>query len=67
MEEHPDKTVSTTLVMAQLHLSQGGVYQACDRLKELGDLQYKPGVVCTCIQILVSFIEVLTKSCLCQY
>ena len=46
IEEHPDKTVSTTLVMAQLHLSQGGVYQACDRLKELGDLQYKPGVVC---------------------
>ena len=37
--------MSVQLAIAQLHLSHGVVYKACDALKELGELQYKPGVV----------------------
>ena len=33
------------LIVAQLQLAQGRVYQACDALKELGDLTYCPGIV----------------------
>lgn len=42
---HPDKALTTKLVMAQLYLTQGHVYEACESLKALGDLRYKPGVV----------------------
>lgn len=42
---HPDKALTTKLVMAQLYLTQGHVYEACESLKSLGDLRYKPGVV----------------------
>ena len=37
--------MTVQLAIAQLHLSHGVVYKACDALKGLGDLQYKPGVV----------------------
>ncbi|XP_025107993.1 signal recognition particle subunit SRP72-like [Pomacea canaliculata] len=42
---HPDKQFTLQLMMAQIYLSQGSVYAACDALKALGDLQHKPGVV----------------------
>lgn len=44
-KSHPDKALTTKLVMAQLYLTQGHVYEACNSLKSLGDLRYKPGVV----------------------
>ena len=44
-KSHPEKSVTVQLAIAQLHLSHGVVYKACDALKGLGDLQYKPGVV----------------------
>ena len=31
--------------MAQLQLTAGSIYKACDALKQLGDLKYKPGLV----------------------
>ncbi|XP_048746270.2 signal recognition particle subunit SRP72-like [Ostrea edulis] len=42
---HPDKALTTKVVMAQLYLTHGHVYEACNSLKSLGDLRYKPGVV----------------------
>lgn len=44
-DSNPSQSVSIKLVMAQIHLTQGHVYNACDALKTLGKLQYKPGVV----------------------
>ena len=37
--------MSMKLTLAQLHLSQGSIYKACDVLRSLGDLSQKPGVV----------------------
>ncbi|XP_076102018.1 signal recognition particle subunit SRP72-like [Mytilus galloprovincialis] len=44
-QSHQSRSVSIKMVMAQIYLSQGHVYDACDTLKTMGDLQYKPGVV----------------------
>ncbi|KAK3095763.1 hypothetical protein FSP39_018742 [Pinctada imbricata] len=54
VEDNPEKAVSTKLVMVQLHLTQGGVYKACDCLKSLGDLQYKQGVVSALVTLYLS-------------
>jgi len=35
------------MIVAQLQLGQGRVYQACDALKALGELAYCPGIVST--------------------
>ena len=51
---HPEKSVSVQLAVAQFHLSHGTVYKACDALKGLGDLQYKPGVVSSSSSLKVS-------------
>ncbi|XP_064601701.1 signal recognition particle subunit SRP72-like [Liolophura sinensis] len=37
--------ITAKLTMAQLCLAQGSVSKACDALRSLGDLSYKPGVV----------------------
>lgn len=42
------------LIVAQLQLAQGRVYQACDALKELGDLAYCPGIVSTLVALYMS-------------
>ena len=47
--------MSVQLAIAQLHLSHCVVYKACDALKELGELQYKPGVVSIDLLICSSF------------
>ena len=57
-ETHPDKALTTKLVMSQLYLSQGHVYEACDLLKSLGDLRYKPGVVCLILPCARDFMNV---------
>ena len=44
-ERHPGQQVGLQLMKVQIFLTQGKVYAACDALKALGDLQYKPGVV----------------------
>jgi hypothetical protein len=44
-DKHKDEALNLQLVKVQIFLSQGNVYGACDALKALGDLQYKPGVV----------------------
>ncbi len=40
-----DVSVNLKLTLAQLHLAQGSVFQACDTLKTLGELSYAPGIV----------------------
>eukprot|EP00745_Piridium_sociabile_P011810 TRINITY_DN184278_c0_g1_i1.p2 TRINITY_DN184278_c0_g1~~TRINITY_DN184278_c0_g1_i1.p2 ORF type:complete len:107 (-),score=34.53 TRINITY_DN184278_c0_g1_i1:9-329(-) len=45
---HPDDHFSLQLTKVQVYLSQGKVYPACESLKALGDMQYKPGVVSGC-------------------
>ncbi len=40
-----DVSMNLKLTLAQLHLAQGSVFQACDTLKNLGDLSYAPGIV----------------------
>ena len=40
-----DCSVTLKLTLAQLYLGQGHVYQACDVLRDLDELSYKPGVV----------------------
>ncbi|XP_012935251.1 signal recognition particle subunit SRP72 [Aplysia californica] len=42
------------LILAQLQLAQGSVYQACDALKGLGDLAYCPGIVSTLATLYMS-------------
>lgn len=44
-KSQPDQAFRTQLIIAQLYLSQGSVYQACDALKALGDKAHKPGIV----------------------
>ena len=38
-------SVNLKLTLAQLYLTQGSVYQACDALRTLDDLTYSPGIV----------------------
>ena len=40
-----DVSVNLKLTLAQLYLTQGSVYQACDALRTLDDLTYSPGIV----------------------
>ena len=40
-----DVSMNLKLTLAQLHLAQGSVFQACDTLKNLGNLSYAPGIV----------------------
>lgn len=47
MKKQKGPVVSVWLTIAQLHLTTGSVYKACDALKQLGDLQYRPGMVGT--------------------
>jgi hypothetical protein len=68
-DKHKDEALNLQLVKVQIFLSQGNVYGACDALKALGDLQYKPGVVsgkttmktlsiiCLCNEDIGSFIH----------
>ncbi|XP_033757773.1 signal recognition particle subunit SRP72-like [Pecten maximus] len=51
---HPEQSVKIHLASAQIHLVHGEVYQACDDLKSLGDLQYRPGVVSALVTLYVS-------------
>ncbi|XP_045189095.2 signal recognition particle subunit SRP72-like [Mercenaria mercenaria] len=46
--------VGVWLTIAQLYLSVGSVYPACDALKQLGDLQYKPGMVSALVTLYMS-------------
>ena len=39
------KSLDMKLTVAQMHLSQGSVYKACDGLRDLGEYTYRPGVV----------------------
>ncbi|CAH1782975.1 unnamed protein product [Owenia fusiformis] len=67
-EKYPDSSLNTKLILAQLNLSQGNIYQACDVLKSLGDDTYKPGVVSTLVALYSSeenhqsALEVLQKA-----
>ena len=42
---NPDSSIRMKLTLAQLCLSHGNVYQACDVLKSMGAISNKPGVV----------------------
>lgn len=42
------------LTLAQLYLCQGSVFQACDVLKSMEDLQYTPGVVSALVTLYMS-------------
>lgn len=53
-DSHADKRFSLQLMTAQIYLSQGKVYSACDALKALGELQYKPGVVSALVTLYLS-------------
>ncbi|KAJ8317050.1 hypothetical protein KUTeg_004954 [Tegillarca granosa] len=67
-KDHPSKSLSIKLVMVQLYLNQGLVYPACDVLKSLGDVQYKPGIISALVTLYMnqedneSASEVLEKS-----
>ncbi|KAH9518925.1 Signal recognition particle core component [Bulinus truncatus] len=50
----PEMAFKTNMIIAQLYLNQGSVYQACDALKGLGDLAYKPGLVSTLAALYLS-------------
>ncbi|XP_067657986.1 signal recognition particle subunit SRP72-like [Haliotis asinina] len=54
VKSHPDQCFSIQLVIAQLYLSQGAVYQACDALKTLGDITYRPGIVSALVTLYLS-------------
>nr|KAG5711405.1 hypothetical protein BaRGS_025832 [Batillaria attramentaria] len=53
-EVNPDMWFSLQLMIAQIYLSQGKVYAACDALKSLGEFQYKPGVVSALVTLYLS-------------
>ena len=44
-KSRPEQAAQVKMIVAQLYLNQGKVYQACDALKTLGDDAYRPGVV----------------------
>ncbi|KAK0062380.1 signal recognition particle subunit SRP72 [Biomphalaria pfeifferi] len=50
----PEMSFKANMIIAQLHLNQGSVYQACDALKDLGDLAHKPGIVSTLVALYLS-------------
>ncbi|CAG5120167.1 unnamed protein product, partial [Candidula unifasciata] len=51
---HPSEAFKAQLIISQLYLNQGSVYLACDALKALGDLAYKPGIVSTLVALYLS-------------
>ncbi|KAK7102253.1 signal recognition particle subunit SRP72-like [Littorina saxatilis] len=53
-ERHQDQQISLQLMKVQIYLSQGKVYAACDALKALGDLQYRPGMVSALVTLYMS-------------
>ncbi|KAK6186337.1 hypothetical protein SNE40_008389 [Patella caerulea] len=54
VEKHPDQSFSLQLVISQLYLTQGAVYPACDTLKSLGVLRYKPGIISALVTLYIS-------------
>ncbi|GFO21232.1 signal recognition particle subunit srp72 [Plakobranchus ocellatus] len=51
---HPEQSFQVQMIIAQLYLNQGSVYQACDALKALGDDAYKPGMVSALVTLYLS-------------
>ncbi|KAL4231087.1 Signal recognition particle core component [Mactra antiquata] len=54
MQTTDSPVVSVILTIAQLHLSTGSVFKACDALKQLGSLQYRPGLVSALVTLYMS-------------
>ncbi|XP_072292448.1 signal recognition particle subunit SRP72 [Eucyclogobius newberryi] len=44
-DQHPESASGIKLTMAQLYLVQGHVTKACDVLRSIEELKYKPGIV----------------------
>uniref|UniRef100_A0A672NF67 Signal recognition particle subunit SRP72 n=1 Tax=Sinocyclocheilus grahami TaxID=75366 RepID=A0A672NF67_SINGR len=44
-DQHPESASGIKLTMAQLYLTQGHVTKACDILKSLEEIKYKPGML----------------------
>lgn len=49
--ESRDGSLSIKLALAQMFLSQGKIYPACEALKSLGAYSYKPGVVSALVSL----------------
>ncbi|XP_059161427.1 signal recognition particle subunit SRP72-like [Physella acuta] len=54
VQSHPEMASKTHLIIAQLYLNQGSVYQACEALKALGNEAYKLGIVSTLVTLYLS-------------
>ncbi|XP_041368562.1 signal recognition particle subunit SRP72-like [Gigantopelta aegis] len=54
VKAHPSSAFAIQLVICQVYLSHGSVYQACSALKSLGELSYKPGIVSALVTLYLS-------------
>ncbi|KAL8611218.1 hypothetical protein ACOMHN_013649 [Nucella lapillus] len=61
-DTHPDQQFQLQLTKVQVYLSQGKVYPACDALKALGDVQYRPGVVSALVTLYMSQEDTVAAS-----
>ncbi|RUS82662.1 hypothetical protein EGW08_009565 [Elysia chlorotica] len=53
-KSHPEHAFQVKMIIAQLYLNQGSVYQACDALKALGEDANRPGVVSALVTLYLS-------------
>ncbi|XP_074655240.1 signal recognition particle subunit SRP72-like [Tubulanus polymorphus] len=51
VDDNEDISLRTKLVLAQMYLTQGHVYKACDILKNLGSDDHRPGVVSSLVTL----------------
>ncbi|TRY93974.1 hypothetical protein DNTS_021125 [Danionella cerebrum] len=67
-DKHPESSSRIKLTMAQLYLTQGHVTKACDTLRSIKELQYKPGMVSALVSLYTheehidSAIDVFSKT-----
>ncbi|CAL1536982.1 unnamed protein product [Lymnaea stagnalis] len=54
IKTRPEKAFKAHMIIAQLYLGLGSVYQACDALKALGQESFKPGIVSTLVTLYLS-------------
>jgi signal recognition particle subunit SRP72 len=52
---NPDCSIQVKLSLAQLYLQQQLGYKACDVLKAMGDLSFKPGVVSALVTLYLNY------------
>lgn len=63
---HPEQSDALSFTLVQLLLTQGHVNEACDTLRSMGDVSYKPGVISALVTLYLSLEDKETASSVLQ-